>query len=45
MDRNASRKEELTLTPNERELHRQLIEQFYERSVDCYGVDSDQAKR
>jgi hypothetical protein len=36
-------KEEMPLLPNEKELRQQLIEQFYERSVVRYGIDSEQA--
>src|SRR5690242_16369788 len=31
-------------TPSEKELYRELIEQFYEGSVDRYGVGSEQAR-
>ena len=44
MDGNAPGKEKFSLTPNEGELHRQLIDQFYERSVGQYGIDSEQAR-
>lgn len=30
--------------PHEKELRRQLIEQLYERSVERYGADSEQAR-
>jgi hypothetical protein len=36
--------DELPFTPAKEELHRQLIEQFYESSVDRYGTDSEQAR-
>jgi len=44
MDRNAPGNNGLSLTPNKRELYRQLIEQFYEVSVDRYGIDREQAR-
>jgi len=34
---------ELSFTPGGEELHRLLIEQFYEDSVRRYGTDSEQA--
>jgi hypothetical protein len=37
-------KDELYSAPNENELYRELIEQFYERSVDRYGIDSAQVR-
>ena len=36
-------KDELPLKPNEKELHREMIEQLYEGSVERYGIDSEQA--
>jgi hypothetical protein len=44
MDRNALGKDELSLTPDEKELHQQVIEQFYAGSVERYGIDSEQAR-
>ena len=35
---------ELPFTPATEELHGQLIEQFYESSVDRYGRDNEQAR-
>jgi hypothetical protein len=40
---NAPSRDEMPLLPNEKELRQQLIEQFYERSVAQYGIDSEQA--
>lgn len=37
-------KDEFSFTPNTIELHRELIEQFYERSVEQYGIGSEQAR-
>ncbi|HVO98364.1 MAG TPA: hypothetical protein VMT15_09875 [Bryobacteraceae bacterium] len=44
MNRNASGEDELSSNPNEVELYRQLIEQFYESSVDRHGINSAQAR-
>jgi hypothetical protein len=44
VDRSTPGKDELSLTPVEDELHRELIEQFYERSVHRYGIDSEQTR-
>lgn len=30
--------------PEEQDLHRQLIQQFYENSIERYGPDSEQAQ-
>ena len=43
-DRNAPSKDDLSFTPGEKELCRQLFEQLYANSVDRYGVDSEQAR-
>jgi hypothetical protein len=43
-DRNAPGENEPSSTPNQEELCRQLIEQFYEGSVGRYGIDSEQAR-
>jgi len=34
-----------SLTPHRVELHRQLLEQFYEDSVGRYGFDNEQVRR
>ena len=44
MDKDAQCKDELYLAPNESELHRELIEQFYKGSVDRYGIESAQVR-
>jgi hypothetical protein len=31
-------------SPTEQDLHRQLIQQFYENSLERYGVDSEQTR-
>ena len=31
-------------SPREQDLHRQLIEQFYNNSVERYGLDSEQTR-
>jgi len=31
-------------TPEENDLHRQLIQQFYENSIERYGPDSEQTQ-
>lgn len=36
--------DELSSAPVEREVHRQLIEQFYESSIERYGIDSEQTR-
>jgi hypothetical protein len=35
---------ELSPTPTEQDLHRQLIEQFYKTSIERYGADSEQTR-
>ena len=30
--------------PEEKDLHRQLIQQFYENSLERYGIDSEQSR-
>jgi hypothetical protein len=37
-------REEPSFSSEEDELHRQLMEQFYESSVDRYGAESEQAR-
>jgi hypothetical protein len=44
MDTNVPAERDPSPALNERELYQQLIEQFYEGSVDRYGVDSAQAR-
>jgi hypothetical protein len=41
---NAPDQKNLGFTPGKEELHRLLIEQFYEDSVRRYGADSEQAR-
>jgi hypothetical protein len=43
-DRISPSKEEPSFIPHEDELQRQLIEEFYESSVERYGIDSEQAQ-
>lgn len=31
-------------SPSEQELHRQLFEQFYNNSIERYGIDSEQTR-
>lgn len=44
MDGSAPIIESLLLPSDEQELGRRLIEQFYQQSVERYGVDSEQAQ-
>ena len=34
----------LPSSPGEQDLHRQLIEQFYNNSIERYGIDSEQTR-
>jgi hypothetical protein len=34
----------LSPTPEEQDLHRQLIQQFYENSIKCYGPEHEQTQ-
>ena len=43
-DQNALGKDGTPLTANHEQLNRQLIEQFYEDSLDRYGSSSEQAR-
>jgi hypothetical protein len=36
--------EDVSLIPVEREAYRQLMQQFYESSIQRYGVDSEQSE-
>jgi hypothetical protein len=44
IDQSAPGNDEMSLAPNHQELHRQLLEQFYEDSVDRYGDRSETAR-
>ena len=44
VDRNTSHTNELYFTADEKELHRQLMVEFYEGSLDRYGINSEQAR-
>jgi hypothetical protein len=44
IDENAPSKNEVSLTASREQLDRQLIEQFYEDSLERYGSSSEQAR-
>ena len=44
MNKNVPDNDDLSSTPVEKDLHRQLIEQFYETSIEHYGTDSEQTR-
>jgi hypothetical protein len=43
-DKDAQSNDDLSFALGKEQLHRLLIEQFYEDSVDRYGTDSEQAR-